>query len=216
MRSRTACIAFFLAACGTNDGSRPQTAGVEELVIAVQPLGAVPKDVLDSVQAAITREHGATASLIPRRDLPINAFTNVRAPRYRADSLIAWLREIKPDSADLIIGITGQDISITKVDSTGAVKEPAWKYRDFGIFGLGYMGGPSCVVSTYRLGDGNSAQFFDRLKKIAVHEVGHNRSLPHCPDPKCVMRSAKERMSSVDEAGPGLCEACAGRIRSSQ
>lgn len=113
---------------------------------------------------------------------------------------------------DLIVGITSSDISITKYDSARAIKDPAWKYRDFGIFGLGYVGGPSCVVSTFRLGDGRSKLFFERLEKIAVHEVGHNRSLPHCTDKACVMRDAVERIASIDGASPGLCAACRERL----
>ena len=105
-----------------------------------------------------------------------------------------------------------QDISITKYDAEGRIKEPASKYRDFGIFGLGYVGGPSCVVSTHRLGDGRNHHFFDRLKKIAVHEVGHNRSLPHCADTSCVMRDAVERIASIDRAGRSFCPACAQRL----
>jgi archaemetzincin len=152
--------------------------------------------------------HHARVFMAATRDLPANAYTTVRTPRYRADTVIAWLRGVKPDSVDLILGITAQDISITKYDAFGAVKEPMGKYRDFGIFGLGYIGGPSSVVSTFRLGDGHSPEFYDRLMKITVHEVGHNRRLPHCPDPRCVMRDAVERMSSIDAAGRTLCPRC--------
>ncbi len=143
-----------------------------------------------------------------RIELPASAYTAIRSPRYRADSLISWLRMIKPDRIDLIIGLTAQDISITKYDAAGRLKEPASKYRDFGIFGLGYIGGPSCVVSMRRLGNGKSVRFFDRLQKIAVHEVGHNRSLPHCTDTTCVMCDAVERIASIDAAGQSFCAAC--------
>lgn len=144
------------------------------------------------------------------RPLPEEAFTAVRSPRYRADTLIAWLRVIKPDGVDLIVGLTAEDISITKHGADGSIKDPEWKYRDFGIFGLGYIGGPSCVVSTHRLGDGGRS--LDRLKKIAVHEVGHNRSLPHCADTTCVMRDAVERIANIDAAGSSFCARCAKRL----
>ncbi len=123
------------------------------LVIAVQPLADVPHELLDSARVAIETRHSATVLTMPQRELPGNAFTKVRTPRYRADTLIAWLRGIRPDSVDLIIGITAKDISITKRDAFSRIKAPAWKYRDFGVFGLGYIGGPSCMVSTYRLGN---------------------------------------------------------------
>lgn len=189
---------------GPDDGQEV----VAPLVILVQPLGELPAAQLDSVRSALMEVHRARVFVAAPRDLPASAFTTVRTPRYRADTLIAWLRGIKPDSVDLILGITAQDISITKYDAYGAVKEPIGKYRDFGVFGLGYIGGPSCVVSTFRLGDGHSPAFYDRLMKITVHEVGHNRRLPHCPDPHCVMRDAVERMSTIDAAGRTLCARC--------
>ncbi|MBL8002633.1 MAG: hypothetical protein JNL05_11800, partial [Flavobacteriales bacterium] len=116
-----------------------------------------------------------------------------------------------PDSVDLIVGVTDQDISITKYDAEGKVKEPVARYRDFGIYGLGYMGGPSCVVSTFRLGAGGT--LFARLAKVVVHEVGHTRGLPHCADTLCVMRDAVERMSTVDGAGRRLCARCRDLLR---
>lgn len=180
--------------------------------LLLQPLGEVDTAHIDSAATAVARAYHTTVQVAQRIELPASAYTTVRSPRYRADSLIAWLRAIKPQGVDCIIGLTAQDISITKYDSTGATKDPAWKYRDFGIFGLGFIDGPSCVVSTFRLGDGKSSLFFDRLKKIAIHEVGHNRGLPHCADPTCVMRDAVERMGSIDAVTGAFCAACKKRL----
>lgn len=204
---------FMTASCTLRTGTEGAPDVVDPLVILVQPLGEVPGPQLDSVRSALTAVHNASVFLGVTRDLPACAFTTVRTPRYRADTLIAWLRGIKPDSVDLIIGITAKDISVTKYGADGAIKEPKGKYSDFGIFGLGYIGGPSCVVSTFRLGDGRSAVFFDRLMKVTVHEIGHNRRLPHCPDPSCVMRDAVERMSSIDAAGRMLCTRCSASLQ---
>ncbi len=183
------------------------------LLILVQPLGSVSESVIDSATKALEREHDAIVLRGTPRELPTTAFTTLKTPRYRADTLIAWLKLIKPDSVDLIVGITGKDISLTKLGRTGAIKEPISTYRDYGVFGLAYIGGPSCVVSTFRLGA--EPQISDRLKKIVVHEIGHNRYLPHCPDPTCVMRDAVERISSIDAAGASLCAICTKQIEGS-
>lgn len=201
-----------VAACTVRTAPDDPQEIVDPLVILVQPLGELPAAQLDSVRNALMDVHHALVFVAAPLDLPASAFTTVRTPRYRADTLIAWLRDMKPDSVDLILGITAQDISITKYNAFGAIKEPKGKYRDFGIFGLGYIGGPSCVVSTFRLGDGSGPVFFARLMKITVHEVGHNRCLPHCSDPRCVMRDAVERMSSIDAAGRTLCAHCSGSL----
>lgn len=202
--------AGLLFGCATD--RRREEEPARSLVVLLQPLGEVSARHLDSVDIALRREHGVEVLRAAPVPLPKHAFVNVRAPRYRADSLIAWLRSIKPDTVDRIMGLTTVDISATKRDQTGAIKAPSWKYTDFGIFGLARVGGASCVISTYRLGDADHPKFHDRLMKISVHELGHTRSLPHCTDLACVMRDAVERMASVDGCGRALCPACRSRL----
>ena len=69
------------------------------------------------------------------------------------------------------------DISVTK-----------GKVEDFGVMGLGYRPGKSCVASTFRLDKNNrNLQFY----KIAIHELGHTQGLKHCPEKHCFMRDAE-------------------------
>src|SRR5690606_16536482 len=113
--------------------------------------------------------------VLPVVDLPKMAYTEIRYPRYRADSLLQWTDDHKPDSIAIILGLTNQDISITKYKAgTKEIKDPEWMYKDFGIFGLGRVGGSTCVVSSNRLKSGVSDRtFYIRLTRIACHEVGH-------------------------------------------
>lgn len=134
---------------------------------------------------------------------------HLKTPRYRADSLLIDLAQHKPDSLDYIIGLTQVDISTTKRDAQGQILTPIEKYTDWGIFGLGYRPGPSCVVSTYRLKHTNHTTFVSRLKKIAIHEIGHNTGLPHCQaSPHCVMQDAVESIRTIDAADMQLCKSC--------
>ena len=137
-----------------------------------------------------------------------NAFVNIKSPRYRADSLLIDLFQNRPDSIDYLLGITSKDISTTKRDSKGNIRQPKSKYLDWGIFGLGYKPGVSCVISTYRLNNGKSDLLISRVQKIAVHEIGHNMGLDHCETEKCVMQDAVETISTVDNEGFELCERC--------
>lgn len=205
---RTLIIFLFLSLVSCMGNGRGTHVPAGPIKVIIQPLGKVPQRMIDSVATAIAREHRATVHVAVARHLPSSAFTTIRTPRYRADTLIAWLRSVKPDSADMIIGLTTVDISITKYGSNGEVRSPASKYKDFGIFGLGYVGGPSCVVSTHRLGSPKRDLFYDRLKKIATHEIGHNRALPHCSDGACVMCDAAESIYTIDLASSSLCRAC--------
>lgn len=176
-------------------------------VIAIQPIGNVPAGNIAIVKQALDSVYHYKIIVLPAIPPPPQAFVNIKTPRYRADKLIAYLKEIKPDTADYIIGLTGYDISITKHDWLGRIKEPQSRYEDFGIFGLGSMAGNSCIVSYYRLGN-NTATLQSRLAKISVHELGHNLGLDHCPNKKCVMTDAVEKISTIDNAEGRLCEKC--------
>lgn len=180
-------------------------------VIAIQPIGTVADYKLTEARRALEEAYGAKVVVLKSIPPPVDAFVNIKTPRYRADKLIAWLRETKSDSVDYIIGITEYDISATKRDALGRIKEPKNKYEDFGIFGLGYRPGKSCIVSSYRLGT-DAEKLKSRLAKICVHEIGHNLGLPHCPNKKCVMTDAVEKLSTVDGAENRLCGHCKKRI----
>ncbi len=64
-----------------------------------------------------------------------------------------------------------------------------------GIMGFGYLPGNACVISNYRLGKypQTQIQLNEKLLKVALHELGHNFGLPHCPDEQCIMIEAKEK-----------------------
>ncbi|MFZ6014024.1 MAG: matrixin family metalloprotease [Bacteroidota bacterium] len=50
--------------------------------------------------------------------------------------------------------------------------------------------------------------FLSRLKKVALHEIGHNIGLDHCSSTECFMRDAAETITTVDRVGCSLCEIC--------
>lgn len=181
-----------------------------EKKIGILPLENFPNEKLSSISKAIKDEYGFEAYILPSQEIPERFFVDVKSPRYRADSIINYVRHIKPDTIDIALAMTDQDISMTKRDSYGEVKKPESKYTDWGVFGLGYLPGESCVVSTFRIQGKKS--FEQRLRKICLHEVGHNLGLPHCSDPSCFMVDAAESINTVDKAGDHLCARCKKRI----
>lgn len=123
------------------------------------------------------------------------------------------MRRIKPDTVSHILGLTKVDISVTKYGDDGEIKAPEHKYKDWGIFGLGFRPGASCVVSNYRLKHSNKQKYIDRLKKVTLHELGHNLGLPHCPDKHCFMRDAAETIKTIDAVELNLCNLCFNKIQ---
>jgi archaemetzincin len=201
-------LSMLLYACGNNMKKEVQQ---RKYQVGIQPIGDVNPKQVKLIQDALKKEYGFETTVLPVMDPPKRAFINIKSPRYRADTLIRILRDKRPDSIGIIFGLTAKDISITKYGAEGEIKKPEYKYKDFGIFGLGFKPGPSSVVSVYRLGKGKTLR--SRLKKIALHEIGHNLGLKHCPDKSCLMTDAVESIRTVDAAKETLCNNCKGQIQ---
>ena len=160
----------------------------------------------------IEAAYGFKVVVLPKVRIPEFSRVSENRARFRADKLLKWQLQEKPDSISYVLGIISQDISTTKKDKNGKVKEPKWKYDDWGIFGLGYRPGKSAIISTYRLGN-NQELKYERLDKIALHEIGHNLGLKHCSsEENCVMQDAAETIKTVDRVLPMLCIECSREI----
>jgi archaemetzincin len=140
--------------------------------------------------------------VLPAKELPQKAWYAPRS-RYRADVLIKELRETLPDTLHRVVGLTSVDISTTKED-----------IEDWGVLGLGYSPGKSCVVSTFRMQKGsvNKFRYKERLRKVVLHELGHTLGLPHCPNTTCLMTDACGSVKTVDAAQEAFCESCKRRL----
>ncbi len=181
--------------------------------IGIQPFGEIDQKVIDSISKILKITYKTKVVVLNKRALPKEAFVNLKTPRYRADSLLIHLSKNKPDSIDFVLGITSKDISTTKRDNNGNIKKPKSKYLDWGIFGLGYKPGSSCIISTYRLQSVTTNIYLSRIQKIAIHELGHNMGLNHCETEGCVMQDAVESVKTIDLEGYELCKKCRQRIK---
>ena len=180
--------------------------------IGIQPYGAIDNNMLNTIAETLKETYNVKIVVLDPKVLPKSAFVNIKRPRYRADSLLKDLKKQRHDSIDFILGITSKDISTTKRAANSTIKKPESKYSDWGVFGLGYRPGKACVISTFRLKHANAKTYLDRIQKIAIHEIGHNLGLHHCPNAKCVMQDAVETIKTVDSAGFELCEDCKSQI----
>ncbi|WP_264532290.1 matrixin family metalloprotease [Flavobacterium sp. N502540] len=131
-----------------------------------------------------TKIKAINPNVVLRENIPFpkNSFYKPRN-RYRADSIIKTIKDnVGKDS--VIVGLSNSDISVTK-----------GKIRDWGVMGLGYHPGKSCVVSDFRLSKRNKEiQFY----KVVLHELGHTEGLAHCATKNCLMRDA-EGKNHLDE-----------------
>jgi archaemetzincin len=173
-------------------------AGHAKPVIAVQYFSDFDNELLDIVHAGIDSVFDAYIVFLPVVSLPESAYYTPRK-RYRAEKLLDFLVEQCPDDCTKIVGLTAKDISTTKGE-----------YDDWGIFGLGQLGGRACVVSTYRLGRGqvSDKRFHERLVKVINHELGHTFGLLHCSNKGCLMEDAKGMIKTVDQESGKFCLEC--------
>jgi archaemetzincin len=81
------------------------------------------------------------------------------------------------------------------------------------VFGEAQLGGPSAIVSTYRLDESiyglpeNPKLLLERSVKEAVHELGHTFGLYHCHDFDCVMHSSTVA-EEIDLKKETFCPSC--------
>ncbi len=146
----------------------------EKTTILLQPFSDFSDSDALKIQKEISKIY-ADVKVLPKVDLPSDSW-NASKNRHRADSIIRFLERRTPVD-QLVIGLTNKDISTTK-----------GKYKDWGVMGLGFCPGKSCVASSFRL---NKSKKLEQLYKVAIHELGHTEGLPHCPEKTCFMRDAK-------------------------
>jgi len=173
---------LFLISCnGQNKESATRTVKpkgnpvVAKITISIQPLGGFSVADANAVSKELGKIYSGNITVNQPIPIPASAL-NYNKTRYRADSLIAYLGRKTPKGY-LTIGLTDKDISTTM-----------GKNKDWGVFGLGFRPGNSCVASLFRLKGSNRK---NQLFKVAIHELGHTQGLKHCPVNTCIMRDAK-------------------------
>lgn len=184
--------ALFLLFCSCNlnvDEKEDNPSRLTKLNIVIQPFNDIPYKYVKHVQDHLKLIY-PNVTINKAISLPQSAYYKNRN-RYRADTIIAFLKRRTP-TGHVTIGMTSKDISTTKGEII-----------DYGIMGLGYQPGKSCVVSTYRLDKNNlNEQFF----KLSIHELGHTQGLEHCESLTCFMRDAKGKNHTNEEKE--FCPVC--------
>lgn len=179
--------------------------------IGLQPLGRYDAAQLQFIQQQLQQFFKVPVVILKETPIP-QAFLNTsKGERYSADSIIKWMAHTAPDSITKVVALTHKDIFTSKWDN-GHIKEPESTYAVWGIFGMGYRPGRSCVISDHRIKTNDLSKFHHRLRTVVIHELGHNQGLPHCPTPHCIMSDANERIQTVDNSSDHYCEKCKERL----
>jgi len=191
----TLAVTASLATPTVAQETRP--AGPAKRILYLQPLGDCPQPGSQAVERALSAFYDLEIRVLPCLALPKTTYYQPRH-RYRAERILEFLDTRIPADGWRILGLTAADISTSK-----------GQYADWGVLGLGEMPGKASVISSFRCKKKarNPQHAVVRLAKVAVHEVGHNLGLPHCPNRGCLMEDADGKVATVDREHD-FCATC--------
>lgn len=146
--------------------------------------------------------------------VPVDVLASVEVPRdafrphrhqYDAAAILQFLDRLEYPHHPRLLGLTSVDLCIPILTH---------------VFGEAQLGGRVAVASSYRLRhhpDGTTApveRYYERLAKVALHEMGHTLSAYHCDHPRCLMRYCP-KVQQLDALHLSFCGDCAFILRRS-
>jgi archaemetzincin len=169
-------------------------------VVHITPLGDVDSTYMVFIKESVESFYPEIKCVIDSREELSKDILAASGKRYEASKII---RKYKTNKNILLI--TNSDIAYFNKEKN---------IKEYGIIGLGYRPGKTCVVSTYRIKRGGKTKLMDRLKKVSLHEIGHNLNIDHCKNSKdCLMHSADGTVSQIDREKIWICDVCRKSIK---
>jgi len=170
----------------------------KERVIFIRPLGNVNPEYVSFVKSSIEDFYGFKCEVLSKVEVSDDILSKSKK-RCDANKI---LTKFKTDSN--IVLVTERDIC-----------QKRGKVGEYGIIGLGFCPGKVCVISTCRIKNKvTKKSFFDRLKKVTLHEMGHNLGIPHCSNSdRCLMNDAKGTVKTIDKEDLFICDKCVKKIK---
>lgn len=172
--------------------------------IALIGMGRIPQTALRVIAANIQTILDVPVEMLDAMAIPEEAFQTHRS-QYDAGLVLKHLAQFSFPNHSRILAITDVDLCT-----------PILTY----VFGEAELGLKRGIVSDFRLKyreDGMPASesvYYERLAKVALHEIAHTLSLYHCETPKCLMRMSP-RLCHLDELDIIFCKRCSFVLRKS-
>jgi archaemetzincin len=184
-------------------------------VIALQPLEDYDTGQLTTASKEISIFFNTRVLILAPVNVPQSFYSTKNYPGndgYFADSLLPFLSKFINDTIVKVVGITHRNIYTLKKFTVQVDKKRSVLYGPYTIFGLGYVGGNTSVVSDYRLQSVDRGLFENRLKKVILHELGHNFGLSHCRVDSCLMSETNGDIVKLNKTGGNYCKQCRQKL----
>ena len=172
--------------------------------IAIQPFDDFDPAAIASVTHEISAIYNRRVIILPPVKIT-TLFNNQPANTYSADTILSSLAKLQTADIIEIIGLTHDPVFTMK-------EYKQYSYLDDKIFGMACQPGNTCIVSDYRFKTSNQVQYYQRLRNVVIHEVGHNLDLPHCPTNGCIMSAAMGKVDNLDGGLYNYCNKCNRKI----
>jgi archaemetzincin len=166
-------------------------------IIGVVPVGEVPELAPKVIAAHITGYLKLSAEILNPLELPGDAFDELRF-QYDAGLILNFFESFPFDEYDKVIGVLNVDLFV-----------PIFTH----VFGEARQSGKYALVSLFRLAEGkeghksSASLLFERVAKVALHELGHLFNLLHCEDNRCLMHFSGD-LEDLDHAPLYFCRYC--------
>ena len=162
-------------------------------IILLSPVDEIDPYLLNQINEEIVKQFGfctKTISLLSNIDF---AYDQSRR-QYHSTPILKELTKRAPDDAFKVLAITRVDLFIPILTH---------------VYGEAQLDGRSCIVSTFRLMGGLNpgGDEYLKVKKEAIHELGHTFNLRHCKDPSCLMHYCRSE-KDVDRKSEFFCRYC--------
>ena len=163
-----------------------------------QALQTVMRVIAANIQAVLEVPVDTPAAMA----IPVEAFQHHRS-QYDAGLVLKYLAQFSFPDHSRILAVTDVDLCT-----------PILTY----VFGQAELGRRMAVVSNFRLKSGEDGTvvskgvYYERMAKIALHELAHTFSLYHCETPKCLMQITP-RVTQLDELDIIFCDRCKFMLR---
>lgn len=166
-------------------------------VIAVAAAGEVEEETMQYAELCLSSTFRLqTRRLDPFPD-PSYAFDPARG-QYSSTLVLRDALDRRPEDAAKLLVLTDHDIFIPMLSF---------------VYGQAQLGGRVAVLSVSRLRQEfygfppNRPLYLVRVRKEAMHELGHCFGLVHCSDPLCTMRLSTN-LQQLDEKQAEFCGDC--------